>query len=65
LKGTNTVKKSLASLQPMLQPPTAIRDVGTHPMTPKQCLEQRSIFEDGRGKVLSKKSLIMNELRQK
>ena len=43
----------------------SIRDVGTHPMTPKQRLEQRLILEDERGKVLNKKSLIMNELRQK
>jgi hypothetical protein len=43
----------------------SIRDVGTHPMTPKQCLEHRLIFKDERGKVLSKKSLVMNELRQK
>jgi hypothetical protein len=34
-------------------------------MTPKQRLEERFIFEDERGKVLSKKSLILNELRQK
>ena len=43
----------------------SIRDVGTHPMTPKQCLEHRLIFEDERGKVLSKNCLVMNELRQK
>jgi hypothetical protein len=43
----------------------SIRDVGTHPIRAKQCLEQRAILEDKKRTVLNKNPLMMNEMKQR